>query len=218
MATIILGAVGAGIGASVGGSVAGLSTAVIGRAVGATIGNMIDQRILGGSQSVEYGRVDRFRLTGASEGAPIAQVFGRARVGGQVIWSSRFLEEANTVNTGGKGGRHSTATTYGYSVSFAVALCEGEILHVGRIWADGQEIAKKDLEMRVYLGAQDQMPDPKIEAVEGAGNAPSYRGISYVVFEDLDLARFGNRVPQFSFEVVRAARPEGVAPMRFLRR
>src|SRR5690606_25582396 len=31
-------------------------------------------------------------------------------------------------------------------------------------------------------------------------------GIAYVVIEDLDLTAFGNRVPQFSFEVVRAAR------------
>jgi hypothetical protein len=34
---------------------------------------------------------------------------------------------------------------------------------------------------------------------------PAYRGVAYVVFEDLDLTEFGNRVPQFSFEVVRAA-------------
>ncbi|GHC46234.1 phage host specificity protein [Gemmobacter tilapiae] len=49
------------------------------------------------------------------------------------------------------------------------------------------------------------MPDPKIEAVEGAGNAPAYRGLAYVMIEDLDLTPFGNRVPQFSFEVVRSA-------------
>ena len=35
--------------------------------------------------------------------------------------------------------------------------------------------------------------------------APAYRGIAYVVIEDLALAAFGNRVPQFSFEVVRPA-------------
>ncbi len=51
-----------------------VSTAVIGRAIGATVGRVIDQRILGdGSRAVETGRVDRFRLTGASEGAPISQ-------------------------------------------------------------------------------------------------------------------------------------------------
>ena len=33
------------------------------------------------------------------------------------------------------------------------------------------------------------MPDPKIEAVQGAGSAPAYRGLAYVVIEDLDLGR-----------------------------
>ena len=39
----------------------------------------------------------------------------------------------------------------------------------------------------------------------GGGEAPAYRGLAYVVFERLPLAKFGNRVPQLSFEVVRAA-------------
>ena len=51
----------------------------------------------------------------------------------------------------------------------------------------------------------DQLPDPKIEAVEGAGEVPAYRGTAYVVLEDLALGQFGNRVPQFSFEVMRPA-------------
>ncbi len=50
------------------------------------------------------------------------------------------------------------------------------------------------------------MPDPLIAAVEGNGNAPAYRGTAYVVLENLDLTPFGNRIPQFSFEVFR--RPE----------
>ncbi|HDP88549.1 MAG TPA: hypothetical protein ENN42_01090, partial [Thioalkalivibrio sp.] len=37
----------------------------------------------------------------------------------------------------------------------------------------------------------------------GAANTPAYRGTAYVVFEDLPLADFGNRIPQLSFEVFR---------------
>ena len=211
MATLVLSAVGAQIGASVGGGVLGLSSAVIGRAVGATVGQLIDQRILGqGGQVVEQGRVERFRLNGASEGSGIPQVFGRMRVSGQIIWASRFLERVKKEDVGGKGGGGggTTVKEYSYSVSLAVALCEGEVARVGRVWADGNEISASDYNMRVYQGDQTQLPDPKIEAVEGAGNAPSYRGVAYVVFEDLQLGDFGNRVPQFSFEVVRRA-PEG---------
>ncbi|MBC7141965.1 MAG: host specificity protein, partial [Rhodobacteraceae bacterium] len=207
MATILLSAAGASIGAGFGGSVLGLSGAVIGRAIGATLGRVLDQRLMGsGSQAVETGKVDRFRLTGASEGAPIGQVWGRMRVSGQVIWASRFLETTSTSGGGGKGAPPSPRVTeYSYSVSIAVALCEGEITRVGRIWADGVEISRDDVTMRVYTGAEDQSPDPKMEAVEGAGAVPAYRGVAYVVFEDLELGAFGNRVPQFSFEVLRPA-------------
>ncbi len=206
MATILLSAAGAAIGGAAGGTVLGLSTAVLGRAVGATLGRVIDQRLLGsGSAPVETGKVDRFRLTEASEGAPIAQVYGRMRVGGQVIWASDFIERTTTSGGGGKGApSQPEVTRYGYRVSLAVALCEGEILSVSRIWADGEEIAPKDLNLNIYSGTQDQLPDPVIEAVEGPGQAPAYRGTAYVVIEQLDLERFGNRVPQFSFEVLRA--------------
>ena len=137
MATILLSAAGSAIGAGFGGSVLGLSGAVIGRAVGATLGRVIDQRLLGpGARPVETGRVDRFRLTGASEGAPVGQVWGRMRVSGQVIWASRFLETATTTGGGGKGSpRQPSVTEYSYSVNLAIALCEGEITRVGRIWA-----------------------------------------------------------------------------------
>ena len=204
MATILFSAAGAAVGGSIGGTLAGLSSVAVGRAVGATLGRVVDQRLLGqGGQAVETGRVDRFRLTNAGEGDPIAQLYGRMRLGGQVIWASDFREAVN-VSGGGKGSKPTPQTTeYSYSVSVAIALCEGEITSVGRIWADGEEVAQEDLNIRVYTGARDQLPDPVMEAIEGAGKVPAYRGTAYVVMEDLPLAQFGSRVPQFSFEVIR---------------
>ncbi|UWR74683.1 glycoside hydrolase/phage tail family protein [Phaeobacter inhibens] len=210
MATILLSAAGAALGGSVGGAVAGLSSVAIGRALGATVGRAIDSRLLGaGSEPVETGRVERFRLTHASDGQPIAQVYGRMRVGGQVIWASQFRETSTTSGGGGKGGgsRQPKVTSYSYDVSLAVAVCAGEVASIGRVWADGEEVAPKDLNMTVYRGTMDQLPDPVIEAVEGAGEVPAYRGTAYVVMESLALERFGNRVPQFSFEVLRAEQP-----------
>jgi hypothetical protein len=207
MATILLSAAGAAIGSGFGGTVLGLSGAVIGRAVGATLGRVIDQRLLGsGSEAVEVGRVDRFRIMAASEGAGLAQVYGRVRIAGQVIWATRF-QETTTTSGGGKGSPpEPEVTELSYSVSLAIALCEGQVQSVGRIWADGEEIELSSINMRVYRGGEQQQPDPKIEAVEGVGKAPAYRGIAYLVIEDLALGRFGNRVPQFSFEVVRPTR------------
>lgn len=204
MATIVLSAVGAAAGASFGGSVFGIGAAAIGRAVGASLGRVVDQSLLGaGGDPVETGRVDRFRLTGAGEGEPVPRLYGRHRLGGQVIWASRFIETV-TRSGGGKGApSRPNVDSYSYAVSLAIALCEGPISRVGRVWADGVEIARDRLDMRVYPGDESQRPDPKIEAVEGTGAAPAYRGIAYVVIEDLDLGPFGNRVPQFSFEVMR---------------
>lgn len=206
MATFILSAVGASLGGAIGVGTLGFAGAALGQAAGAALGRSLDQRLLGsGSEAVEVGRIDRFRLMGASEGAPLPRVWGRYRVGGQVIWSTRFRESRDRRSSGKGGGRKSTVIEYSYSVSLAIALCEGPVLCIGRIWADGNEISPASLTFRLYDGSEDQLPDPLVEAVEGAGNAGAYRGVAYVVIEDLDLGRFGNRVPQFSFEVVRKA-------------
>ena len=205
MATILLSAAGAMIGGGFGGTVLGLSGAVVGRALGATVGRVIDQRLMGGgSRSVETGRIDRFRVTGASEGSPVARLWGRMRVPGQVIWASPFEETRTT--RGGKGAPQPKVTEYSYSVSLAIALCEGVVGRLGRIWADGVEVDPAVLNLRLYNGTEDQEPDPLIEAIEGPGCAPAYRGIAYLVIESLELSQYGNRVPQFSFEVVRAAK------------
>lgn len=207
MATIVLSAAGMAAGSYLGGSILGLSNAVIGRAIGATLGRIIDQKIMGsGSEVVESGRLDRFRLTGASEGAPVSEMYGRMRVPGQVIWATRFQERVTTGGSGkGLAPKGPKTREYTYSVSMAVALCEGEISGIGRIWADGKPVETADLSLRVYTGSADQFPDPKIEAVEGAGQVPAYRGLAYVVFEDLELGPYGNRIPQLTFEVIRPA-------------
>ncbi len=204
MATILLSAVGASIGAGFGGTVLGLSGAVIGRAVGAAAGRAIDQRLLGqGSKAVETGRVDRLRLQTAGEGTSIPRLWGQMRLAGHVIWTSPVTEVRR--EQGGGKGSGPRVTEVGYRVSFALALCEGPIRGIGRIWADGEEISADDLDMRVYLGDETQLPDPAIAAIEGDAT-PAYRGIAYVVFEGMSLERWGNRVPQLSFEVLRLAR------------
>ncbi len=68
---------------------------------------------------------------------------------------------------------------------------------------DGQEIDLTEIEMRIHTGSTDQDVDPLIEAKQGAGNAPAYRGTAYAVFERLPLADYGDRLPQVQFEVMR---------------
>ena len=55
----------------------------------------------------------------------MAAVFGRARVAGQVIWAARFKERWVEGRSGGSKGAKTTSAAY--SLSFAVAVCEGPI-------------------------------------------------------------------------------------------
>ena len=210
MATLVLSAAGAAIGGAVGGTVLGLSSAVIGKAIGATIGSAIDQRLLGtGSATVSVGKLNALRLQSASEGAALPRVFGRMRVAGNVIWSTRFLETKK--QSGGGKGNPRKVVSYSYSVSLAIALCEGEVTRIGKVWADGNEISLNTINWRLVPGTETQMPDPLIQAIEGVEDAPAYRGVAYIVFEDLDLGPFGNRVPQFNVEVIRKAKQTNAA-------
>ncbi len=192
MAQMVLGAVGGALGGD------------IGRVIGSTLGGILDRAAINSlTPARQRGpRLEGLRLQSSADGAPMACVFGKARVTGQIIWAARFLERRNEQG-GGKSGPRTVESAY--SLSFAVALCEGEIDGVGRIWADGQPMDLSGVTYRVHRGGADQAPDPLIEAVEGVASA--YRGTAYVVFEDLPLGAYGNRPPQLGFEVFR--RPAG---------
>lgn len=204
MTTLVLQAAGSAIG-----SFFGPFGEMLGRAAGAVAGNAIDQSLLGGGTRRIVGpRLREMDGLTASEGEPIPRLYGRARLGGQLIWATRFEEEVVTTVRKARGGKGGAApktreTGFSYFANLAIALCEGEIAFVRRVWADGREIDLAPLAMRVHAGSAEQEPDPLIVAKEGADKAPAYRGTAYVVFERFPLAPFGNRVPQFAFEVVR---------------
>ncbi len=208
MASILLASAGAAIGGSIGGAVLGVSAATIGGAIGSFAGSMIDSWIvssLAPGQRIEGQRLENLTLTTSTEGAVIPRIYGRMRIGGNIIWATDFTETVNTTTQGGGkgGGPKVTTTAYLYSASFAVALCEGPISGIGRIWADGKPLDLKNVTWRLYTGDESQQPDPFVEAKMGTGNAPAYRGTAYVMFEELPLEQFGNRIPQLSFEVFR---------------
>lgn len=209
MATLLLGAAGS----LAGGALFGPVGALVGRAAGALGGAMTDAALSGGGRStvVEGPRLSDLDVMTSNAGAPIPRLYGRARLPGEVIWATRLEEVVSTQvqTTGGKGGRSTRATTtttvsYAYYASFAVALCEGPVTRIGRIWADGKPFDRAGATVRAHLGIAGQLPDPWIAAKQGAEGAPAYRGLAYLVFERLPLARFGNRVPQITAEVERA--------------
>ncbi|CDN47076.1 baseplate multidomain protein megatron [Neorhizobium galegae] len=199
MATILFQAAGAALG-----SVFGPVGAILGRAAGALAGSMVDRALIGGGGTTISGpRLATARIPGADEGTAISRIYGAARIGGTLIWATRFEEEVTHERSGGKATSGPRVETYRYFANLAIGLCEGPIAAVRRVWADGRELDLTAIEMRVYRGDEEQLPDPLIEAKQGEGNAPAYRGLAYVVFERLPLDSFGNRIPLLQFEVLR---------------
>lgn len=157
-----------------------------------------------GPQNQEGPRASGLQVTNSEEGSGMPEVIGSARLGGQVIWARDFLEHKHNDPVGGKGSSGGDQITYTFTLNMAVGICEGVIDRIGRIWADGKILDTTNITFRVYRGTSTQLPDALIEGFEGVGNTSAYRDTAYVVFEAFDVTQFGNRIPQFNFEVFRS--------------
>jgi hypothetical protein len=155
-------------------------------------------------------RLDNLMVTGSTYGQPIPIVYGTFRLAGNMIWSKGIREIATKEEVGGKGGGP-TVTSYQYRWSGAIGICEGPIAGVTRIWADSKLVydttggsallVKEGFTFREYIGDEEQLPDPAWEADVGAGNLSANRGLAYIVFDDIPIQDYGNRIPNFTFEV-----------------
>lgn len=212
MTSIVLGSVGQSVGGAVGGPIG----AALGGALGRFAGGMIDNQIF--AQNIQLKprlgtRLTDLAVQSSAYGEMIPIVFGNVRIAGNMIWSLPIKETAttttSTAETGGKGGGSGTvtqsSTVFTYSVTLAIAICEGPIDELVRVWADAKILNPNDGIFRLYKGDEAQMPDPLIESLEGVGQTPAYRGLAYIVMEDIPLADFGNRIPNFTFEVRKSA-------------
>ena len=198
---LVLGTAGAAIGGAVGGTVG----AQIGWMVGSLLGSLLDPPKIEGPK-----RTDK-KLQRSEYGSAIPLIWGTVRTAGNVIWQPDEMTE-HKQTSGGKGSKPKQ-TTYTYSASWAVQLAaakrfgEPAILGINKIWADGRLVCENglptdDFPFVVYYGTEDQLPDPTIEADKGVGNVPAYRGTAYVVFPDVMLTQFGDRIPSLEFELI----------------
>lgn len=201
MGQLVYGVVGAVVGFYFGGP----TGAQWGWAIGAGVG------AVAGAEDIVGPRLQDLSVQSSTYGLPINLVYGTARISGNVIWSTELIEHTNKESA--KGG--ASIISYSYTVSCAVGLCEGEIAGVQKIWANNDLIYDISPEntgntgaglyrIKVYNGTETQEPDPRMQAEIGAANTPAHRGLAYVVFEDFPLEKFGNRVPNFNFLVVRS--------------
>ncbi|AMK18692.1 phage tail protein [Sphingobium sp. MI1205] len=121
-----------------------------------------------------------------------------------------------------KGGKYNEYRYYG---TWANHVADHPTDAITRIWLDKHlifdatgvgpitVIAKgnwKDF-LTFYLGGEDQEPDPRmaqtIDAKLGEGSCPAYRGQSYVMFKEVFLEKFGNRLPQPTIEATKNVSP-----------
>jgi len=193
-------------------------------AVAAAVSYAISYAMAPDGQDMEGPKLENLRVGKSKYGAPIARVYGTMRVPGQMVWFKNNQLNHYTYRTnagGGKGGPSSgKMTNHVYTVTGAWAICEGEISGIRKIWAGNiliynaaDDASGNDLkratrmysDLRIYTGSSSQEPDSLI--VADKGHTPAYRGIAYVVIDDLELKKFGNIIPDLKFEVVRDAAP-----------
>lgn len=208
-------------GAYIGGSLFGTAFAT---SMGWAIGSYLGARFFGPDlPDIEGPRISDIQITaGADYGTPITKAWGTIRLSCPLIWVGAIKERAYTTDVGGKGGGSQSITTYKYFADFAVYVCEGPVVAINKIWADGVLIygagvfrgidrllgddsdvvqGKYNATISVHLGTETQKPDTLIESYEGVGNVSANRGICYIVIKDLALEKFGNRIPAIRVEV-----------------
>lgn len=198
-----------------------------GAVIGGIIGDVLFPVTLPGQEGP---RLNELNFQRATVGSPIPIVYGTAKMAGNVIFTGGLIEEVNREEQGGKGSPPSqTVTTYTYFVDLAIGICDGEDDRpskpqgIKRIWAYGELIfdvspqgydeteeayaerlaltSQTQEMMTIYPGDEDQLPSPMIESYKGAGAVPAYRGLYHVEFEHFPLAKYGNAIPNFMFEV-----------------
>lgn len=184
---------------------------MIGGPVGAQIGWMVGGLVGGLLFPPKPPTMADLRVQDSAYGRWIPTVYGTYRVSGNVIWCSPV--------TASEQDKKKTPVEAA-NISMAIALCQGLITGVRRIWANHKLIydisdpsnfqalsgsSTMTTNFTTYLGDETQMPDPTMESYLGVGNVPAHRGLAYVVFNNLNLLPFGNVIPSFEFEVTTGA-------------
>lgn len=210
-------------GSTIGGIVGGVIGWFVGGPAGAQWGFMIGSAVgaIVAPEQFEGPRLAEAKTQTANDGVPLIYGYGTFPCSGNLAWVDEVKEHKKTESQ--KGGPE--VTTYTYTVSYMIVVCQGEISGYKLIKRNGKIVydARTDAELSalgyssneiaetranqaaflqratLYYGTQTQMPDPTMVAVEGAGNVPAYTGIAYIVLKD-DETREGE-VSQYEFVV-----------------
>lgn len=151
-----------------------------------------------------------FQINTASYGEVVPEILGTTRVSGNIIDYDDFTahEHKSTTKAGKGGGAKHTNITYTYSVAAAIALCEGPIAGIGKVWRDKEvyEYPNEKIELTLFNGDVAQAPWPYMLS-KHPDKALPYSGLAYMAGV-VDLGERGS-LPQYNFEVYGKLRDTG---------
>ena len=151
-----------------------------------------------------------FQINTASYGEVVPEILGTTRVSGNIIDYEDFTahEHKSTTRTGKGGGSKHTNITYTYTVAAAIALCEGPIAGIGKVWRDKEiyQYPNEKIELTLFNGEAAQTPWPYMLSKHPEKALP-YSGLAYMAGV-VDLGERGS-LPQYNFEVYGKLRDTG---------
>lgn len=151
-----------------------------------------------------------FQINTASYGEVVPEILGTTRVSGNIIDYEDFTahEHRTSTRTGKGGGSKHTDISYTYTVAAAIALCEGPIAGIGKVWKDKEvyQYPNESIQLTLFNGAIAQAPWPYMTS-KHPDKALPYSGLAYMAGV-VDLGDRGS-LPQYNFEVYGKLRDTG---------
>lgn len=164
----------------------------------------------GKSTTSQADMIADFQINTASYGEVVPEILGTTRVSGNIIDYDDFTphEHRSTTKAGKGGGAKHTNITYTYSVAAAIALCEGPIAGIGKVWRDKEvyQYPNEKIELTLFNGDIAQAPWPYMLSKHPEKALP-YSGLAYMAGV-VDLGERGS-LPQYNFEVYGKLRDTG---------
>lgn len=151
-------------------------------------------------------RILSLQVQRSSQGLTLPVIYGRTRVAGNLIWYGDFvtIEHKTTTRRGGKGGGgvKQVGISYTYEAAVMLALCEGEIQGVGRVWRDKEKFdSPAQLRLTLMRGGDEQPLWTHLQQAKHQGQALNYSGTAYLCSPNYELTKSA-QIYQHNFEVI----------------
>lgn len=151
-------------------------------------------------------RILSLQVQQSSQGLTLPVVYGRARVAGNLIWYGDFttIETKTTTRQGGKGGGgvKQEDISYTYEAAVMMALCEGEIKGIGRIWRDKEKFESlSQLRLNLAKGGDEQPTWTHLQQPKHQAQAINYSGTAYIYSPNYELTKSA-QIYSHNFEVI----------------